>query len=280
MPYNIPAFGQGGYGIPAFGGYGPGTSAAAADAEALARYPTPASQFLAGQGSSRNPRNPNAFYNGRISPATAFQTRKKTNRIYAPAMAALVAQNALLGPSLELGARSGAAYAGLFRDIAPQYLDAYAAADPETSGLLSLLNEDATNLVNRGPSDINADTELQQLIRGSQASRGLTTSPSSALEELLNLDRARDERRMARGQYAAGIQEQGRRYYSPALLSLMQGYLNPVTPTSTDDLLSLSLNDTQGRRNEQAARRAGQMALTGQIIGSVLGAGAKVAGGA
>jgi hypothetical protein len=274
--YDIPQFGQ--QPIPAFGGYGPGSSAAGADAAFNA---TPGGRWansLTGGGAGN--RNPNAFYRGRIPPETAYQTRKKAHRIYPPAMAALVAQNALLGPTLDLARRGGMGYADLFGDIAPEYLRGYEEADPETSGLLSLLNMDATSLVNRGASDINEDTELQQLIRGGQASRGLTYSPGSSLEELINLDRARDTRRMARGRYAGEVQEAGRRYYSPALMALMLQYQNPVQATSTDDLLSLSLRDTAQRRGEQAARRAGQMALTGQIISSVLGAAGTAAGGA
>jgi len=269
--------------IPAFGGYG-AEDARADRARQASAFPDFSAEGSIAASNIFRPRsrssNPNPFSRGGIDSKTAYETRKRAKRIYSPAMAALVAQNALLGPTLDLQRRGGLGQADLFGDIAPEYLRGYEEADPETSGLLHLLNLDATSLVNRGASDINEDTELQQLIRGSQASRGLTYSPGSSLEELINLDRARDTRRMARGRYAGEIQEAGRRYYSPALLSLMQQFQNPVQGTSTDDLLSLSLSDTASRRGEQAARRAGQMALTGQIISSVLGAAGTAAGGA
>jgi len=237
---------------------------------------------LFGGSDSRNygtSRDPSPFPGGQLRPRTAYETRKRAGRIYAPARAALVAQEQLLGPTLDLQRRAGMGYADLFGDIAPEYVRGYEEADPDTSGLLQLWNLDARSLLNRGASDINEDTELQDLIRGSQASHGLAYSPGSSLEELINLDRGRDTRRMARGRYAGEAVEAGRRYYSPTLLSLMQQYGNPVQGTSTDDLLSLSLADTAGRRAEQAGRRAGQMALTGQIIGSVLGAGGAAAVG-
>ncbi len=252
---------------------------------------------LFGGGGDENPwvghgTNPDPFTGG-VDERTAYESRKKAKRIYAPARAALAAQNALLEPTLDLTRRAefgaadifgdlGTKYAGLFGEAAPQYLAGYRGADPETSGLLSLLNQDATSLVNRGPSDINADTELQQLIRGSQASRGLAYSPGSSLEELINLDRARDERRMARGRYAGEIEEAGRRYYSPAMLTLLNSYRPPSgnnagNPT-TEDLLSLSLNDTAQRRNQQAAHSAANKQLIGSIVGSVLGAAGGAAG--
>ncbi len=266
-PYRIPGYSAGN--IPAFGGYGP-ADVAADRARGEALFPNASNDALgpALAGSS----NPNAFSRGGIDSKTAYETRKRAKRIYAPAMAALVAQNALLGPTLDLQRRAGEGYADLYADLAPQYLEGFREADPETSGLLHLLNMDASSLVSRGSSDPFEDRMLQEDIRGSQASRGLGFSRGGAIEELINLDRARDARRIQRGQYGAQIQEAGRQYYSPALLALLGANSSPVSGTATDDLLSLSLNDTAQRRNEQAGRKAGQRALTGQIIGSVLGA--------
>lgn len=267
--YDIPQFG--GNAIPAFGGYGAGSSGAAIDAANVAANRFPLAYAF---GASRNP---NAFSRGSVDPNTAYETRKKATRIYPPAMAALVAQNALLGPTLDLARRGGTAYADLFGDIAPQYLQGYAGADPETSGLLSLLNVDARSLVGRSDNPLE-DREIQEQIRSAGAARGTAYGQGNALNELIALDRARDERRMARGRYGAEIEEAGRRYYSPALIALLSGYQNPVQGTSTDDLLSISLNDTASRRNQHAARVAGNQALWGSVIQGVLGAAGKAAG--
>lgn len=232
--------------------------------------------------SGRTRGNLNPFYRGAVDPETAFEVRKKAKRVYAPSMAALVAQNALLEPTLALQGRAAQGYADLFGQVAPEYVSGFAAADPETSGLLHLLNVDASSLVGRGSMDPYEDRLLQENIRGAQASRGLAYSPAGALEELINLDRARDTRRIQRGQYGAGIFEAGRSYYSPVLMALLNRYQSPVSGTSTDDLLSVGLNDTIARRNAHAARIAGNQALWGSAIeaaGAATGGALSAAGG-
>ena len=243
--------------------------------------------------------NPSPFNRG-IDSDTAFDTRKKAKRIYAPGMAAIVAQDAMLDPTLALTRRAAAGYGDLWREeamkarefnadslaaLGPRYQQAFDSLNPESAALLRLLTEDATGLVSGG-SNHYEDRELTQSIRGAQAARGMGYGASDALGELLGLDRSREGRRIARGSYAGGIVDLGRNYYADALSSILgtgpQGSQigSPVQGTATDDLLSMSLNDTMQRRNQQAARRAGNMALAGSAIEGLLGVAGSAASAA
>lgn len=120
----------------------------------------------------------------------------------------------------------------LLRDIQPGLMATREAGDPEGLRLLGLLTSDAESLVNRGNNPFE-DRETVQAIRGAQTARGLALGPGSALAEVLGLDRARDTRRIQRGQYGSGI------------LALRRGYLGD--PTS-DALRLLGLGDLSGAR--------------------------------
>lgn len=239
--------------------------------------------------------NVSPFAHG-VDTNTAFDIRKKAKRIFSPAMAGLVAQDALLDPTMELTGRAAAGFGDIWRTeadkartfnaeslekLGPRYREAFSKMDPESAALLSLLNEDATNMV-KGGSNPYEDREVQQSIRGAQSARGMGVGNSDALAELVGMDRNREGRRINRGNYAGGIVDLGRNYYSNALASLMgtgpQGsqIWSPVQGTSTDDLVSLGLEDTAQRRQQHAARVAGNQQLAGsfmQMIGS-LGGGA------
>jgi len=241
--------------------------------------------------------NPSPFRRG-IDSETAFDVRKKAKRQFTPAMATLMAQDALLDPTMDLTRRAAAQYGDLWRDeatkareynadsllsLGPRYRQAFDSMNPESAALLRLLTEDATGLVSGG-SNPYEDRELTQSIRGAQAARGMGFGASDALGELLGLDRSRESRRMARGNYGAGIAALGKSYYSDAYNSLLgtgpQGssIFSPVQGTSTDDLLSLGLNDTMQRRNQHAARVAGNQALWGSVMEMVGGLAGAAAG--
>lgn len=241
--------------------------------------------------------NPSPFRRG-IDSDTAFETRKKAKRLYAPGMAAIAAQDALLDPTLALTRRAAEGYGDLWRQeaqrarefnadsmlaLGPRYQQAFDSLNPESAALLRLLTQDATGLV-EGGSNPYEDQELVQAIRSGQAARGMGFGASDAIGEVVGLDRGREGRRIARGSYAGGIVDLGRSYYSDAMASLLgtgpQGsqIMSPVQGTATDDLLSVGLNDTMQRRNQQAARRSGNMALAGSVIQGVLGVAGSAAG--
>lgn len=229
--------------------------------------------FAGGTGTGGN------FAAGGIIPgATAQAARKKAKRIYAPVMGALSAENALLDPTLQLTGRAGEGYAGLFAQIAPQYVNAYRNANPDTAALLAQLTQGARDLNAPGYMNPYEDRLLQQSVRSAQSARGMGYGQGDALNEILALDRNREARTLARGQYGIGVTEAGRQFYSPIIAGVMSQYQNPVQGTSLDDLVSIGLNDTAARRNEHAARVAGNQALWGSVIQGVLGvasAGAK-----
>ena len=227
--------------------------------------------------------NPDPFRRG-VNAETAFNTRKQAKRIYAPAAGALAAQNALFAPTLALARRGAEGYGQLYRDEAGKSLDwandqMEGEYDPETAALIKLLMGDASGLVGRGNNPYE-DRETVQSIRGAQASRGMGYGQSDALQEILGLDRERDSRRIQRGQYGAGIAQLGQNYYQSSLAQLLgigpQGseIMSPIHPTGTEDFLSINMNDIQQRRNDKAARRAGQQALWGsaiEAVGSIAG---------
>lgn len=226
--------------------------------------------------------NPDPFLRG-INARTAFDVRKNTKRLYAPAAAALAAQDQLLDPTLALTGRAAAGYGDIYRGEADKslqwalgHLDEL---DPETSELLKLLQADATGLI-RGGSNPYEDQELSQTIRGAQSARGLAYSPSSAYEEIVGLDRSREDRRINRGNYGAGIAQLGQNYYSQGLASLLGitpsgGHFQmPDVGFGSGDLASIGINDTMARRNDKAARRANQTALQAagiEAVGSIAG---------
>jgi hypothetical protein len=260
-----------------FGGY---TNAQAAADAAFRESPT--GQLLSTFGgqtfaNSLGGRNPNPFFRG-VNAATAYESRKQGKRIFAPAMGALSAQNALLTPTLDLAGRTAAGYGDIWRTEAGKAQAGYAEQNPELAALMHLLTADASSLVGGGNSPI-ADRDTVQAIRAAQAARGLGYSGGDALAEILGLDRAREGRRMQRGAYGSSIVGLGENYYQNALATLLKGgpvggLAAPQVGTGTDDLLSVGINDTIGRRNMHQARVAGSQALIGsgiQAIGSIVG---------
>lgn len=237
-------------------------------------------------------RNPDAwsrrdeFGNVLVDPNTAYKSRLKAGRIFAPASAALSAQNALFNPTLALAERGVTDYGNLFRRAsdasrAHQVTQAET-SDPAGFNLLNLLTGDASDLVD-GESPLE-DHDLQQALRAAQQARGTGYGTRDVLTEALGLDRARETRRMSRGAYAGGILGLRQNFFgSPVAQPEGASVMSPISPTPTGDLFSTSLNDTLQRRNQQAANQAGQRSLWGagiSALGSVAGGAARIwAGG-
>lgn len=227
-------------------------------------------------------RNPDPFRRG-VNAETAFNTRKKAKRLYAPAAAALAAQNALWDPTLNLARRGAMDYGDLRMDylqrFAPGYRQLQEDYDPETSSLLAMLTRDAGDLVDEGDNPMDYHHDAQRAMQDA-ALHGRGHGTGDAVREAVQLAMGRQDRRIQRGNYGAGIVGLGQQYYGGALSGLMQQgnqIQAPGSGTSGDDLLSVSLNDTMQRRNEQAARRASQMALIGsgiEAVGSLAGGAA------
>lgn len=221
--------------------------------------------------------NPNPFTRG-LDPETAFNIRKRAKRAYTTPAAAIQAGKQLLPDSIDYSRRAGEAYAGLFGEIAPQYIDAYRNANPDTAALLALLTQGARDLNSPGYLNPYEDRMLQQSVRSSQSARGMGYGIGDSLNEILALDRGRESRRLDRGRYGLDVTNTGRQFYSPVILSMLQQYQNPAQPTSLEDLVSIGLNDTAARRNEHAARIAGNQALWGAAIQSIGGLATAAAG--
>ncbi len=220
-------------------------------------------------------RNPNPFVHG-PNAKTAYESRKLGKRVYAPAAGAIAAQGALLDPTLKLAGATAAGYGDIYRTEAGKASSAYDEQNPDLAALMHSLTSDATDLVQHGGETPYEDRLVQQDIRAGQAARGLGQGQGDALAELLGLDRAREGRRMARGNYGAGILNQGENYYQDSLKALfnMGGIQAPDVGTGTSDLLSYGANDMMQRRNMHAANLAGKRELYGAGIkaaGSVVG---------
>jgi hypothetical protein len=227
--------------------------------------------------------NPSPFIRG-IDSDTAKDVRKRSKRIFAPGLAALVAQDALLPASLFLTGKASAGYGNIWRDESRKSQDFFKESierqSPGSNALFSTLTKDALDLVQSGTSPYDRKSDRDAILQA-QASRGLGYGQGDAMAELLGLDRASEARRINRGNYGSNIARLGQGYYSQILGLGPAGsnIMSPVQATSTDDLLSLGLNDTQARRNQHAARVAGNQALWGnaiQAVGQIGGAVAKM----
>lgn len=170
---------------------------------------------------------------------------------------------------------------GLFAQVEraqPELEKIRRAGDPTGLSLLDQLTSDASSLVGRS-ADPYEDRMLTESLRGAQTSRGLAHSPSAAIREVLALDRARDERRMGRGRYGAGILATRRGYLgdptTDALrvlggvdLTSAREFTNPFNAYNSD----LQNTNFGAESYEEIARRNNRMqgiTSTGQGVSSL-----------
>lgn len=219
-------------------------------------------------------------------------------RIYGKGRSQLRANNALLGPTLDLYGRTAAGYGDIYRTeadkasqhdlnmfeaLAPQYVRAIDAADPQQKELRRKLNDTVTADLGSSLSPSIA-REIVQGSRAAWSQRGLYNTSPSAIAELYALgDRGYKQHNQAIAN-ALNVGGFNQRVTGDPFLAVTgrastpQGS-NPMAPDYnhvSQDSLSMVLNEDIMKSQKRAADDANRTAL----IGAGISAAGSLAGGA
>lgn len=249
-----------------------------------------------------------ALFGGDDKPKAPYWQRL-ANKEWAQGNAALSAYSQLYEPTLNLARRSAADYGDLYRRAANDQLafdirstttkrnadlqdferlgGDYVSQLRSTNPLLAQYYDTAqSNLALGSRLSPEQEAELASYVRQGQASRGMGLGPTDVYSEALaktsygeNLRQNRmAEAGQAQGLYGDIFQATTGR---PTMSPTPQGsnIQAPSTNIGMEDYLSQGINLDIMRMNQNAADKAGRQALTGQIIGGVLGSAAKIGGG-
>ncbi len=248
------------------------------------------------------------LFGGSNKPSTPYW-QKLANKEWAQGNAALSAYSQLYEPTLNMARRSAADYGDLYRRAANDQLGFdirstttkrnsdladferlggdYVSQLRQTNPLLAQYYDTAQgNLALGSKLSPEMEAELEQYVRQGQASRGMGLGPTDIYSEALaktsygeGLRKSRmGEARDALGLYGDIFQATtGRPTMSPTPAGAQ--IQAPSTNIGLQDYLSQGINYELQDMNNAAAKAAGKQALTGQIIGGVLGSASKIGGG-
>lgn len=249
----------------------------------------------------------NKLFGDKKTPKTP-RWQRLANEEWAQGNAALSAYSQLYEPTLNLARRSAADYGDLYRRAANDQLafeirssttkrDAdlqdfqrlggdYVAAARGSNPLLGDIYDSArSEFALGGQLSPEMEAELEQYVRKGQAGRGMGLGPADVYQEALGKTTFGEQlrrRRLEDAYGAAGLYGDifqattGRpvRSPSPAGANIQA----PQQGTAMDDFFSYGVNKDMQRININAAEKASDKAMTGQIIGGLLSSAGGFAG--
>jgi hypothetical protein len=117
--------------------------------------------------------------------------------------------------------------------VAPQIMAAERAYNPQATGLLDTLGQQAsTQLAQNGGLDPAMQRQLTQNVRSSQAARGLGYGPGDAAMEDYYVTNTMEQRRQANQQFASNVGQLQEQYYKDPF-AVAAGVTQPVSATPT-----------------------------------------------
>lgn len=203
--------------------------------------------------------------------------QKMANREWSAGNATLSAYERLFPRTLAMVGKAKNSYGDLeldlFNKYGNKYVTALDAADPAQAALRAEMNRQITEDLKSPGVTPSIARAIQQGSRAAWSSRGLAESPTAAIEELFAMGErgnALQQQKYGNAQMMMGVNKSvvGDPYL--AITGRSSTTSQPDYAAFNNDLFSYGINTEMQAANNRAAKKAGQQAMTGQIVGGLL----------